>query len=84
MGRDECSHSILCSMTDTDTSGPTGMIIRIGFRINGIKHVIVCNEQSANAAKLLIRVQVVAVLVKNLYAVISSISHEKTPLGIHF
>ena len=70
-------------MTYTNTSGPTRVIIRVGFRIDRIQHVVICDKESADTTELNIGFKIVTVLIENLYSVISSICNEKTTLGIH-
>ena len=60
------------------------MAFRVGFRIDRVQHVVVVDEEPADAAELVEGVEEVAFLVEDLDAVVAAVGHEQAPLRVEF
>src|SRR5690606_21391134 len=83
-GLDESGHVVVVDVADAYPVTPAGMVGRAGLGVDGVEHVILGDEQPADAAEGIAGFQVVAFLVEDLDAVIAAIGHPQATLGIEF
>src|SRR5690606_13128495 len=67
----------------TQPLAPARVVVLIGFRVDGIEHVVVIDEHAADTAELIPGIQVVAFLVEDLDAAVATIRNKQTALGVH-
>ena len=74
-GLDKAGDDVSMNGADANTIAPARMTGWAGFGIDGIDHVIVSDEQAADAAEVVTGFEVIAVLVINLDAMIATVSY---------
>src|SRR5690348_3911134 len=79
---DEVLHGAVLSAADADAFLPAGLVFAPGFGIGNIHGVVLRDEDAAGAAPLHPRVEVFAVLIEDLDAVVVTIADEDAALRI--
>src|SRR5579872_401498 len=78
----ERNHGTILDESDPHASFPTGMVVRIRFRVSHVDHIVLVDEDSARAAELRPLLDELSVLVEDLDAVVGAVADEKPALGI--
>src|SRR5688572_3478938 len=73
----EVPHLAGARAADAKALAPAGIVVVVGFRIDGVERVVAIDVEAADAAELIPRVEVLAVLVEDLDAAVAAIGHEQ-------
>ena len=79
---DEPGQPVLRCVPDTDARHPAFVVARVRLGVDRIQVVVAVDEETADAAERVVRVQEVAVLVEDLDAVVAAVGDKETPLRI--
>ena len=82
VGRNEVRQPVLAGRADAHAVHPARMPVLLGFGVDGIQHVVVVDEQAADAAVLVVDVEQVPVLVEDLDAVVAAVGDEQPALRV--
>jgi hypothetical protein len=79
---DERRDCIGARLADANPGLPSGMVRCVGFRVDGIQHVVRSDEQAADATGLLVGIEELAILIEDLHPMIASIGDEQSTVGV--
>ena len=79
---DKRSDHVGAGAPDPDAGTPAGVVRPSCFGVDRVEHVIIGNEQAADPAELVVRVEVVPVLIEDLDPVVAPIGHEEAALRV--
>src|SRR5687767_8855433 len=80
--RNERRDSVLGGSTYPDSGPPVRMAYLVRFRVDRVQRVVCRDEQIADAAELIVRADVVAVLVEDLDSMVAAVRDEQTTAGV--
>src|SRR5690554_4056268 len=79
---DEEPYVASAGAADSQAFAPARVVVVIGFRIDGVQHVVRVDVNATDAAELIPSVQVITFLIKNLDAAVAPVGDKQPTLGV--